>query len=233
MLIIDSNEPDSIKFGLPVELGIDATITPLDAGDIMLVEEGNVMLIERKAASDLLNSVTNGRLIDQASRMIGMCQFPLVLSHGSLRPDDKGKVVCEGRTTRQGWFSLQMALVSLQAGGVMHLHVEQSHLLPKTIVYLQNWLRKDIHLKVDRRDAIPFLKPHVGVQILASLPGIGMQKANDCYKYYGKAGYAIAELTHQDGTWPKGIGKGIVKKVRDALGFEDNEWLEMVHELEE
>jgi len=233
MLIIDSNEPDSIKFGLPIELGIDATITPLDAGDIMLVEEGNVMLIERKAAADLLNSITNGRLIDQASRMIGMCRFPLVLSHGSLYPNKEGKVVCEGRTTRHSWFSLQMALISLQAGGIWYLHVPNNNLISKTITYLQNWLRKDIHLTVARRDAIPFLKPHEGVQILASLPGIGMQKANDCYKYYGKAGYAIAELTHEDGTWPKGVGKGIVKKVRDALGFDENEWLEMVHELEE
>lgn len=231
MLVIDSNEPDSIKLNLPTELGIEATITPLDAGDIMLVEEGNVMLIERKAAADLLNSITNGRLIDQASRMVGMCRFPLVLSHGSLHPNDEGKVVCGGRATRQGWFALQMALVSLQAGGVMYLHVGQSHLLPKTIMYLQNWLRKESHLTVDRRTAIPFLKPHAGVQILASLPGIGMQKANDCYTYYGKVGYAIAELTHVDGKWPKGIGKGIVGKVRDALGFEDSEWLEMVHEL--
>lgn len=235
MIIIDSNEPDIIKYSLPVDLGADAKIQPLDCGDIMLVEDGKVMLIERKTAGDLLNSITNGRFVDQASRMVEVCKFPLVLCHGDLKCNKNGKVVADGRSTRFNWWSLKMALLSLQAGGVMYLQVRKGD-LADAVKYLQKWLRKESHLVVQKRQAVSFLTPSKGQQILASLPGIGMEKAKVCMEYYGKAAYAIAELTcmeDEECSLPKGIARGIVGKTRDALGLEEKERLILCHDLGE
>ena len=225
MLIIDTNEPWQIKHELPMELKQNAILQPLDAGDIMLVEDGNAMLIERKTAQDLLNSIMDGRLVDQASRMIEMVKFPVVLCHGDLKCDKEGKVVADGRSTRFSWWSLHMGLLSLQAGGVIYLQVRKQD-LPDTIRYLQKWLVKESHLIVSKREPMPFFAPKKGTTILASLPNIGMEKAKVCMDFYGKAGHAIAEMTCLDNCkLPKGVAQGTVKKVREALGLDDWEKL--------
>lgn len=235
MIFIDSNEPDTIKYGLPVDLEMDAKIQPLDCGDIMLVEDGKVMMIERKTAGDLLNSITNGRFVDQASRMVEVCKFPLVLCHGDLKCNKNGKVVADGRSTRFSWWSLHMALLSLQAGGVMYLQVRKGD-LADAIKYLQGWLRKESHLVVQKREAIPFLKQDdKGLKILASLPGIKWKKAQALMDFYGKPAYAIAELTcmeHEECTLPPGFARGTVRNTREALRLEDKERLVMCHDIE-
>lgn len=192
------------------------------------------MLIERKSAPDLLNSMGDGRLVDQGSRLVAECDLPLLLTHGSLLCNKDGKVVADGRTSRWGWWSLQMQLVSLQAGGLMWLHLQRTQDLPEAVKYLSEWLGRDSHLHVSKREKIPFLVPDKPVQILASLPGIGMGKAMDCLEYYGSAGRTVAELTCEEECFlPKGVAGGTVKKVRDALGLEDGERLMIVWEEED
>ena len=119
-----------------------------------------------------------------------------------------------------------MELVSLQAGGLMWLHVDRTQDLPEAVKCLSEWLGKDSHLHISKREKIPFLVPDKPVEILAGLPGLGASKAVDCLEFYGSAGKAIAELTCEKECFlPKGVAGGTVRKIRDALGLEDGERL--------
>jgi len=231
-LWIDTREPDSIKHGLPVELGMKATIEELSCGDIRLIEHGRVMLIERKTALDLLGSIGDGRLVDQCARMAEECTLPVVLCHGDIKCAKDGSVVADGRATRWNYWSLQMQILSIQAGGIMYLQVRKGD-LADAIKALQEWLRKDSHLRVARRDPLPFLVSRRDLEVLASLPGIGAAKAPAILKFYSSLGWALAGLTHKDAKYPKGIGKGIVKNTRDLMKLKDDERLELVIHGEE
>lgn len=227
MIIISSNEPDVIKHGLDWHEKLEIQL--LETGDIMLIEKGKVMLIERKGASDLLNSLADGRLIEQSSRLVESCNHPLLLIHGSILCNKEGYVVADGRTTRWKWWSVQMALLSVQAGGVMLLQLQKTQDIPDAIKYLQGWLSKESHLHVNKRERIPFVLPHKGIEMLSALPGIGLSKARDCLDFYGSAGRAIVELTcTEDCFLPKGVAGGTVAKIRDELDLQDDERLVLV-----
>jgi hypothetical protein len=153
----------------------------------------------------------------------------MLLTHGILLCNKDGKVVANGRDSRWDWWAVQMQLVSLQAGGAMYLHVNTTKQIPEAVEHLSNWLSRDDHLHVLRHERIPFLLPQKGIPILATLPGIGLKKANDCLSYYGSAGRAIAELTcTQDCFLPTGVAGGVVSKIREELGLGGNERLKVV-----
>lgn len=226
MLFIASTEPDFIK---TITWHEPATVTNLETGDIMLIQNTKMMLIERKGAPDLLNSMADGSLVEQCSRLVEASKFPLLLTHGSLLSNKDGKVVCNGRDTLWDWWAVQMQLVSLQAGGAIYLHLNTTKQLPEAIKYLSDWLLRDDHLQVLRHERIPFLLPDKGIPILASLPGIGLKRAKDCLDFYGGAGMAVAELTCLGECFlPKGVAMGTVSKIREELNLEENERLEVV-----
>jgi len=204
-----------------------ATIEELSCGDIRLIEHGRVMLIERKTALDMLSSIGDGRLVDQCSRMAEECTLPVVLCHGDIKCDKDGLVVADGRQTKWQWWSYHAQVLSLQAGGIMYLQVRKGD-LAEAVKMLQGWLRKDSHLRVARRDPLPFLVSRRDLEVLASLPGIGAAKAPAILKFYSSLGWALAGLTNKDAKYPKGIGKGIVANIRDVLGLKDDERLELV-----
>ena len=223
MLVIASTEPELIK---TMPWHEEPTIMNLETGDIMLIEGTKMMLIERKGAPDLLNSMGDGSLVEQCSRLVEATKFPMLLTHGSLLCNKEGKVVANGRDSRWDWWALQMQLVSIQAGGCMHLHMNTTKEIPIAVKHLCNWLSRDNHLQVYRQERIPFLLPQKGIPVLATLPGIGLKRAKDCLDYYGGAGRAIAELTcTEDCFLPKGVAMGTVSKVREELGLGENERL--------
>jgi ERCC4-type nuclease len=223
MILLDSLEPESIKLSLPEQLGQKVKVVTLEAGDIMLWEEGKTMLIERKAVLDLLNSMGDGSLVDQCARISSICELPVLLCHGDLKCNRDGKVVADGRETGWDWWSMHMQLFSLQVGGIIYLHVRKGD-LADAIKYLQGWLRKDEHLRVQRRDPMPFImneRERGPLRILMSLPDVGETLARECLEYYGTAGWALAELTQNNVHRPRGIGKVIPMKVREALGLNE------------
>lgn len=226
MIFIASTEPELIKTMTWHE---PANVITMVTGDIMLIENAKMMLIERKGAPDLLNSMADGSLVEQISRLVEATKFPLLLTHGSLLCNKEGKVVANGRDSQWPWWSLQMQLVSLQAGGCMHLHLNTTKEIPEAIKHLSNWLSRDDHLQVYRQERIPFLLPQKGIGVLATLPGIGLKRANDCLGFYGGAGRAIAELTCIDKCFlPAGVAGGVVSKIREELSLGENERLKVV-----
>lgn len=226
MIFIASTEPELIKTMTWHE---PANVITMVTGDIMLIQSSKMMLIERKGAPDLLNSMADGSLVEQISRLVEATKFPLLLTHGSLLCNKEGKVVANGRDSRWDWWALQMQLVSLQTGGCMYLHLNTTKEIPEAIKHLSKWLSRDDHLRVYRKERIPFLMPFRGLEVLAALPGIGVKRAKDCLDFYGGTGRAIAELTcTKDCFLPAGVAGGVVSKIREELSLGENERLRVV-----
>jgi Fanconi anemia group M protein len=57
-------------------MGFQVEFQHLDCGDIKITEE---VLVERKTSRDLLNSITDGRLLKQCHKLIKNCKYPLLL----------------------------------------------------------------------------------------------------------------------------------------------------------
>jgi ERCC4-type nuclease len=226
VLFVASTEPELIKTMAWHE---PANVITMVTGDIMLIQSTKMMLIERKGTPDLLNSMADGSLVEQISRLVEATKFPLLLTHGSLLCNKDGKVVANGQTHGWNWWALQMQLVSLQAGGCMHLHLNATKEIPEAIKHLSNWLSRNDHLRVYRKERIPFLMPFRGLEVLAALPGIGVKRAKDCLDFYGGTGRAIAELTCIDKCFlPAGVAGGTVSKIREELSLGENERLKVV-----
>lgn len=75
-IILDHRESSSTLAAYLRSMGFKVEFQHLECGDIKITEE---VLIERKTSRDLLNSITDGRLLKQCHNLINNCQYPLLL----------------------------------------------------------------------------------------------------------------------------------------------------------
>ena len=111
--VIDSREPQHIQaltFG-----GIPTVIAPLEAGDLWAsCTDGELLVIERKTTSDLLGSIADGRLFQQALKMRERSQWAYLVITGYLQPTHDGKTLVQGKATGWDWNAVQGALLDVQ-----------------------------------------------------------------------------------------------------------------------
>lgn len=75
-IVLDHRESSSTLAAYLRSMGFDVEFQYLDCGDIKITEE---ILIERKTSRDLLNSITDGRLLKQCHNLVKNCIHPLLL----------------------------------------------------------------------------------------------------------------------------------------------------------
>lgn len=75
-MILDHRESSSTLAAYLRSMGFEVEFQHLDCGDIKITDE---VLIERKTSRDLLNSLTDGRLMKQCHNLIKNCKYPLLL----------------------------------------------------------------------------------------------------------------------------------------------------------
>lgn len=217
--MIDSREPEwvqRLRFG-----GVYPAVAPLDAGDLWLTTaDGAVVVVERKTANDLLGSIKDGRLLVQAQAMRRKTPWAYLVVTGALAPTPDGKVRTD-RATQWQWSSVQGALLSVQEMGVMVAYAAQDRDYEEAV----------LRLAQRRREAEKVIPPATDPRvmspqeaILTAIPGIGYERARALLDYWdGDAALAICWLTWL-GTFAEveGIGDGIKKGVRHALGLPPN-----------
>ena len=81
MITIDSRETRSSIPGLLNNLGIPTEIAEMAAGDYRL----GPFLVERKTANDLVASIMDGRLFEQAEAICLSAERPMLLIEGDLK----------------------------------------------------------------------------------------------------------------------------------------------------
>lgn len=174
-IIIDQREPTHIQ---------DITFSnvpvmkmTLETGDLWVkCEDGNTLIIERKEATDLMASIADNRLFNQAAKMRTVSNWCYVVVTGKI--DDCGFVDSTGR--QWSYASIWGALLSVQEMGVMVIFCDGESDFAPCIERLAKRNRDDIKVKPVRNAYI------FGGQeaVLASLPGIGTKKAVDYLKLF-------------------------------------------------
>ena len=218
--IIDAREPDHIK---RLNFGCPSMVQTLETGDLHIAtDDDKLLIVERKAAMDFVNSIKDGRLFNQVARAKQITPYVYVVIVGSILPAKGGKTYINGNLTGWDYAAIQGVMVSIQELGAMIIHCADDNDFVAAVVRLANRSRDVIPVMPVREAAI-----FGGAEnVLASLPGIGVKKAADLLKMFPNVGMALWFLTDINDTQTKipGIAentkKNIVKLLGGKLNFE-------------
>lgn len=189
-IIIDQREPPHIQ-GLAFP-NVPVMKMTLETGDLWVkCEDGNTLIIERKEPTDLMASIADNRLFNQAAKMKQVSNWCYVIVTGKI--DDANFIDDTGR--KWTYASIWGALLSVQEMGVMIIFCDGEDDFGPCIERLAKRNRGDIKVK-PVRNAYVFGGQEA---VLASLPGIGVKKAVDYLKLFdGKLGESIMMLCHPE-----------------------------------
>lgn len=198
-------------------------VTALEYGDAMVsTNNDDLILIERKAPNDLLGSIKDNRLFSQVAGMRQQTPWVYVVITGVLTTTVSGKVVADERVSGWNWDAVQGALLTVQDLGGRIVFCQSDKDYECTVVRLSNRERKQEYI-IEPTTAPRVMSP--GEIILTALPGIGLERAQILLREFdNRTADALAWLTwhrwHEDHPIA-GIGQGIKRGVRTALGIED------------
>lgn len=196
MIIVDSNDatqsPDTVD-ALRAFFGRDQiSIGSLREGDLSITLDTGVLLIERKRPHDLLASIGDGRLFEQAQRMSNNATFAMIVIQGYLGYNSDDKALADGRATNWHGPSVRAALRSVQWAGVGVEQCAQGE-FAKTVSELITLAGKADHTHLPPRER---LRPppinffgdndaarRLRLNILSSFPGIGAKRAESLLKW--------------------------------------------------
>lgn len=224
-VLIDHREPPfmhRLKFD-----GAQTVVTQLQCGDVWVAAaDGKLLIVERKTADDLLASIADGRLFDQAAGMVAMTPWSYIAVQGTLEPAINGKTVCDGAPVNWEWAAVQGALQTVQEMGVAVIYLPPADERGKFAEFITRLARRDRGpVRVGGVRKPELLAP--GMALLMALPGIGPDRAKSLMELAGTAAFALSALTDDTLAIP-GIGDGTRAKVRDALGITGGARLELI-----
>ena len=223
-IIVDTREPqNSLKKCQSYFENIPCIGLVMDASDYRVTTTKNeTLLIERKTAPDLLSSIADGRLFNQAMKMKSEGEWAYLVVVGDIVEGDSNtaRYWHKNRWIDSGWNynAIQGALMTVQEIGV-------------TVCFTTNFF--ECVERISRRDRgevrIPprrVATPWGGAEaVLASLPGIGSQKSQDLIDKFNSVAWALVFLTSTD--WKeesvKGIGEVTKRRIKEMLGLSQDE----------
>lgn len=234
-IMIDQREPDHIKSQFP-----DAAVTLLETGDAWVAcDDGHILLIERKTSDDLLNSLKDGRLLEQISKLVEsrlnqqlrgerQTYWPYLVITGTLSPDRNGKVYT-GRETGWAWNAVQGALLTVQEMGCYVVQCPSDTEYASFVTMLANRSHDNVLDILPQKQPIPVDAKSV---FLMGLPGIGLDRARQILEWSGGVlAHAIAGLTDLEIKPP--VGEVTRQKIRAFLGLREQQTIEFVFDDEE
>lgn len=222
---VDSREPSwvqSLTFGSAM-----TAVTALDYGDLLATcDDGTLLAIERKTSDDLLGSLTDDRLWPQLAGIKAQTTWAYLVICGRLEPASNGYTLTERGETKWPWASVQGALLKAQELGIFVVHCASDQDYESTVIRLSARSHNDT-VVITPAKAPKLLSE--GEQILLALPGIGPEKVGAIFDYCGNTAWALQFLTNLDSVERvPGIGAGIKKKIRAALGLQPEQELAVV-----
>lgn len=220
IITIDAN--DHMHVGDLKWDGAIVMVAPLQFGDLQILHpNGYKILIERKTPNDLLQSMKDGRLINQVVGMVDGADFAYLVVSGFFFQRLNGEVAHfeseRSHTDISGWqwHSLQGQLASIQQLGCTIWYEPDYH---EAVRLIMNRSYGNVKIKA-RREPYIFSETE---NVLMALPGIGSKKATEIMGKFPTVGYAIEWLSKPGEYEPRipGIGTGIKQKINEFLGGE-------------
>jgi ERCC4-type nuclease len=228
-VIIDSREPRPIR---ELQIGGNAPmIQTLPTGDVWLACNDGNLIVERKTPGDLMASIADGRLFEQAAAMVKASPWAYVIVTGHLA-ERAGLVVESGRVTNWKMRSVQGALLTIQEIGVVVAYCDGDREFASTCEWLAGRDRGVVKVHPQRRDVV---MQSPAEAFLCALPGVSETRAAALLRYAGTAAWALDWLTRYEMPADRvpGIGEGTRKRARLAFGLADDEYLAVCNRQEE
>lgn len=235
-IMIDAREPEWIRLS---QFGVPTMVTLLEYGDLWAsTDDGAMIVVERKTPSDLLDSLKDDRLFPQLARMIEkrcddqafvgrLTQWPYLMITGGIQPGANGMAVADGRITGWHYSQVQGALLTVQELGVFVNYCAGDADYKEAVLRLGKRERKPDY------KILPAKAPNVigeSGQILASLPGIGIEKVIPILEESGgRLAWALEDLSHPKENHFRGVGPKTKEGIRQALGLSDGTYLKVVN----
>ena len=231
--------------------GCSIQVMKLQAGDINILVEDKFICIERKAPGDFLASIGDGRLFNQAERMVTMTPWSFFLIDGMITFDIDDFAVADNNSTKWNGAAVRAAMLTIQLAGCVMLqlgNINFSYMLRQII----DIAMKPVHeqkLRTIRAISYPPIEP--SAEILASFPGVGLKRARSllewvctnkpgCDDTQGSLASAIEFATMmpllKSEDHPEGWGGKTIENFRGMLGLGQDEYLTIVkdnHQEEE
>lgn len=216
-VMIDQREPkwvQELTFG-----GVLTSVSLLEWGDVWATtDDGALLVIERKSSDDLLNSLKDGRLFTQLAGLRQLSEYAYLVICGSLVKGPDGNTITSGRQTGWNYQAVQSAILTAQELGVYVIYTSDDH-FEAAVASLGKRNRGDIRQKPAKK----FITLDPGEQMLAALPGIGMERVAGLMNVYTTPAYALCAITDTSLTTERipGIGPITKQNVRKTLGIPD------------
>ena len=229
---IDSREPEwvrNLKFN-GAAVGVDV----LSAGDALLwLDDGQLLIVERKSSEDFLLSIKDGRLFSQAARLTEqrlaeqlnaqpLSTWPYIVITGTLRPSGRELVITERGETPWHWESANSAFLTLQELGVFVGFARDDADYERALLALGNRKRADVRILPARS----FEQVSQQAAFLMGLPGVGDERSQQIMDWAGgNLAYALVGLADLQLRTP--VGKSVQAGIRRFLGLADNITIEL------
>lgn len=194
-----------------------------DVDFLVTCENGDVLAIERKSPNDLLASIADNRLFNQAARMKELTPYAYVVVTGTIEPGAFGTIPGENKERRWNYASVWGALLSVQELGCSVVFCDGEGDFIPSMVRLAKRSRDNVRVKPVRQATV------FGGQegVLLALPGIGEQKIYGSDEnpgllkmFNGNLAICLMALTapHDGKTYIPGWGKKSRDNLVDFLG---------------
>lgn len=221
-IILDANDAAQAPWlvsqisGHPL-LGIPE-IKPLDCGDIWLLGEFGDIIIERKSPNDLLASIADNRLSNQCAKMRQENDKAILLITGQWLAGIDGKIL------GTGWHfnAVDAALVQVQEFGVTVCYCLNDLEISNKLVWLATRKWTEHVILPPRKFGLPMPEDQ---KVLASLPGIGYERALELLKERNLRN-ALLCLLDEKCTVP-GIGPKTKQNIRELFSLIKGQNLEL------
>lgn len=229
-VMVDTREPawvQALTFG-----GVPTVSVAIDAGDLQVATDDNkILVIERKTPEDLLNTLKADRLFPQCTRMLEVSRWSYIVVTGTFECSPLGKVITKQdqvgfsngngflvtRETGWAWESLQGALLTVQEMGIGIVYAASDESFERTVIRLAARDRGNVPVTPPRLPEV--IGP--GKAIIASLPGIGIERMRAVLRFTGTPAWALTWLTELDSDEKvPGINIGTKRAIRQALGLD-------------
>lgn len=226
---------------------------PLVCGDINVVlDNGQLLAIERKRAGDFLGSIASKRIFRQVENMAQNAAWSCVVIEGLISFDkndmtmissfDKNDNINGYLETDWRGVSVRGAMYAIQWSGCPIMTI-QPHALPNMIADLARFCSKPAEhaQSLGRKRYITFPPIELKEEIVAAFPSVGPKRARSLFEFSKKQNDKETGTLAEALSWgsalnlidrksrPEGWGDKTIEGFRTTLGLETGEYL-MVQE---
>jgi Fanconi anemia group M protein len=205
-VVVDNRERNAELLSRLEELGVEVRVQTLPVGDYVVSDR---VCIERKTVSDFESSIVNGRLFEQAKRLVEAYGYPIMIIEGEREE-----------------FRMKSAALN---GAIASLYIDYS--LPVMVTFsgsetaeMINYIAKHEQEKHMREPSVKggvrsFTNNQFRERVIGNMPGIGLETARGLLSHFGSI-RAIALADQKELMKVKNVGKKRAKAILELLSSE-------------